>query len=111
MGLCYRPEPSAQSRLGQAVGGGHSRRADYLGRGSPPSTHHLLLYPRALAWDCGGGERTAFLSQSAEGIPLGAPLAADRRGRETDSVGAQGSQGVSVDRWLTLSLSWAYGFA
>lgn len=76
----------------------HVWKPESLARGSTPSTHHLLLCCRTLAWDCGGGETAAFPSQSAEGIPLGAPSGRRQRGKEADSVGAQGSlwTGVSL---------------
>lgn len=82
-----------------------------------PQTHHLFLCPRTLDWDCGGvgGTRAAFLSRSAKGISLGAPLAGDSPGfgaRETmwEPREAQGSlwPGISLPVYLgspALSLS------
>ena len=56
VGLCLCLEASTQPRLGRLrVVAGDGGQSPWQG-GAPPSTHHLLLCHRTLAWDCGGGE-------------------------------------------------------
>lgn len=123
------PEISAQSGLGQAVGrmrqrteslGMSMQRTSEVSRAAPnickaqePHSHtHTprppLTTPSAsLPWDsgldCGGGESSH--SQSAKGIPLGVPLAADSQGgwwgRQTVWE-PRAAPGVSVDRCVSL---------
>lgn len=56
----------------------------------PCPRHHLLLCPKTLACDCGGGERAAFRSPSAKGIPLGVPSGRRQEGEGGRRCGSPG---------------------
>ena len=85
-------------------GGWTGQRAESLERWSPPPPAHAICFSAVGLWPgTAGEERAAFLSQSAKGIPPGAPLAADSQGgagagRQCGSPGGPGSlwTGVSL---------------
>lgn len=107
MGLCYSLEASVQPGLcrlwavpgdrGQSPWQGAVPPAHTIcggqspwQRGAPPAHTICFSACRTLAWDCGGGERAAFLSKSAKGIPLGAPSGRRQKGEGGRQCGSPG---------------------
>lgn len=92
MGLGHCPQFSAQplglARLWEVAG--DRRQSPWEMKLPPRPRHHLLLCPRTLAWDCGGGEKAAFCSPSAKGIPLGVPSGCRQEGEEGRPCGSPG---------------------